>query len=746
MTALLSLEAKRTDPAGWTPFIKQYIAESYAESPDQYGDECTVLDQLRSQSVNIPSHPNVLTRLQHYYAQLSQIMTKFPLDIGIQFTWYPITGTASESVSYKNGYFEKACVLFSMAAMYSELACSEGRDSAEGARQSCLYFQNAAGCFQHLRDVVIQEIRVSPPPDMSVKSLDLLVTLMLAQAQECSWRKALIENVRHGAIARLAIKLSDFYLTVADIVADDTVPNLFPPSWVLHMRTKANYFEAIAQHRKGIECAQNGKFGEQITRLQLCDVALRKAQQDINASQSFWGSTPTINEALLRDVNDLQELISDQLATAIRDNDSIYMDVVPPAAQLSPILKFEIVKPIIPIIVSNPFNEMDLTGDDPKKLKPLFAKLVPFAVHQAISVYVDRKDLILKIDIMKKIKELDEECNSTLQNLGLPSSLEALVQPTGLPDSIIAKAEEIQHEGGCQALYKMFENVEMLSTKNAALIDEAINELGKEHDEDERLRRRFRLEWIRPTSISLTAQLLEKGDHLSETLENARNADKIVKEKLKGWSKLIDLLSLPERAIEQSIPSGVTDSPQGGVADDVIQRLKSLVDECSDKIRDRQRIAEEAQAMADQDDISPLILKRATELSDGSSTVKIETSQFDPLFTTELGKYKELLNQVKKHSKEQWVLLNKIRDANNDFLAKRKGSGEVSRREKALQNLEQAYLKFKEIRTNLVEGIKFHSQFSKALVKYRNICIDFVVARQLEAEELSREYDSYETG
>jgi programmed cell death 6-interacting protein len=82
---------------------------------------------------------------------------------------------------------------------------------------------------------------------------------------------------------------------------------------------------------------------------------------------------------------------------------------------------------------------------------------------------------------------------STLQTLGLPSSLEALVQPTGLPDSILAKAEEIQHEGGCEALNKMFENVVMLSTKNAAIIDEAINELGKEHDEDERLRRRFQL-------------------------------------------------------------------------------------------------------------------------------------------------------------------------------------------------------------------------------------------------------------
>jgi hypothetical protein len=246
---------------------------------------------------------------------------------------------------------------------------------------------------------------------MGVKSLNMLSTLMLAQAQECSWRKALIENVRHGAIARLAIKLSDFYLTVAEIASDDTVVSLFPPSWALQMRTKAHYFEAIAQHRKGIECAQNGKFGEQITRLQLSDAALKKVQQDIAANQSFWGSTPNLNEALLRDVNDLQELIADQLATAIRDNDSIYMDVVPSASQVAAILQFEIVKPIVPIIVSDPFNEMDLTGDDPKKLKPLFTKLVPFAVHQAISVYVDRKDLLLKIDILKKVKELDEESN-----------------------------------------------------------------------------------------------------------------------------------------------------------------------------------------------------------------------------------------------------------------------------------------------------------------------------------------------
>jgi programmed cell death 6-interacting protein len=175
---------------------------------------------------------------------------------------------------------------------------------------------------------------------------------------------------------------------------------------------------------------------------------------------------------------------------------------------------------------------------------------------------------------------------------------------------------------------------------------------------------------------------------------------------LNNWSRLIDLLSLPEKAIEQSIPSGTVTSPHSGVDDDVIQRLKELVDECNENIRDRQRILDEAQSIHEQDDISSLVLKRASELSAGSSTVKLETSQFDPLFTTELGKYSDLLSQVKKHSQTQWVLLNKVKDANSEFVAKRRGNMEVSRREKALQNLEQAYLKFKEIRTNLVEGIK----------------------------------------
>ena len=41
---------------------------------------------------------------------------------------------------------------------------------------------------------------------------------------------------------------------------------------------------------------------------------------------------------------------------------------------------------------------------------PLFARLVPFAVHQAESVYSERKQNYVKDEIIARFEELDEIC------------------------------------------------------------------------------------------------------------------------------------------------------------------------------------------------------------------------------------------------------------------------------------------------------------------------------------------------
>jgi programmed cell death 6-interacting protein len=44
-------------------------------------------------------------------------------------------------VAYRNLNYEKACVLYSIAAMQSQLGISENRATADGVRKACMYFQ-----------------------------------------------------------------------------------------------------------------------------------------------------------------------------------------------------------------------------------------------------------------------------------------------------------------------------------------------------------------------------------------------------------------------------------------------------------------------------------------------------------------------------------------------------------------------------------------------------------------------------
>jgi programmed cell death 6-interacting protein len=41
-----------------------------------------------------------------------------------------------------------------------------------------------------LDEVIIPEMRITPPLDMSSETLNVLTNTMLAQAQECFWQKA----------------------------------------------------------------------------------------------------------------------------------------------------------------------------------------------------------------------------------------------------------------------------------------------------------------------------------------------------------------------------------------------------------------------------------------------------------------------------------------------------------------------------------------------------------------------------
>jgi programmed cell death 6-interacting protein len=247
-------------------------------------------------------------------------------------------------------------------------------------------------------------MRISPTVDLSTYALKALVNLMLAQAQECVWQKAAMDQLRDGTIARLAIKIANFYDAAYELATNSSIQSVFPRPWLTHMQVKTLHFNAAAQFRKSCECISKNRYGEEIARLQLANGYVKRAFEMLRS----------VSPSVVNDLKSLQQIIQTNLARAVKDNDVIYLEQIPSPSALPPIQQFEMVQPEAPADVLDPVSLMLNNEQRSDSLPhpviglPLFQKLVPFAVHQAASVYVDRKERIIKEDIIGRLDELTE--------------------------------------------------------------------------------------------------------------------------------------------------------------------------------------------------------------------------------------------------------------------------------------------------------------------------------------------------
>ncbi|ORX60276.1 hypothetical protein DM01DRAFT_317874 [Hesseltinella vesiculosa] len=595
-------------------------------------------------------------------------------------------------------------------------------------------------------------MRISPPVDMSAYALKTLINLMLAQAQECVWQKAAMDQLRDGTIARLAIKIANFYDAAYELASNSSIQTVFPRHWLTHMQIKALHFHAGAQFRKSSECISKNKYGEEIARLQLAQGHVRRAFELL---QSWFSNNAVgVSSLVVSDLKSLQQIIQTNLNRAVKDNDVIYLEQIPLASSLPPIQQFEMVQPDPPAQIIDPISLMlnneqqDDTLPHPVIGLPLFQKLVPFAVHQAASVYVDRKERMVKDDIFGRLDELTQVYDSTLQSLNLASILfQPKQQEEGLPVDLLQQAAEIRSEGGSTALYTLWQQVQQSSGKNAKLLEDAFNSLDDEQELDDELRQRYGQEWARAPSLKLTEPLVAQGQKHRNTLLAAQKADDIVRKKLDKWAKIIDVLMLSNDELERSIPSntGGYSQDEEGAEDQSgtsrasqLKRLKELWDEMDEHCKMRKAIKDQAKRMANSDDISPALLKKAAELTAKSPVVKIDPAQFEDLFVEHLRKYDSFLMKVDEEDEFQAQVLRDMSRLCKDHAHTQSPSIGPSKRDKALQNLSQAYAMFKEIKVNLSEGMKFYEDHAKGLMNFRDNCRDYFYMRQSEAGSMTK--------
>ena len=121
---------------------------------------------------------------------------------------------------------------------------------------------------------------------------------------------------------------------------------------------------------------------------------------------------------------------------------------------------------------------------------------------------------------------------------------------------------------------------------------------------------------------------------------------------------------------------------------------------------------------------------------------KIEAAQFESLFVERLEAYEPDREQVLQEQEDQDQIVTRLREANNAFIEARRGDSSTKDREKVLQELENGYIKYKEIVSDLETGRKFYNELAVLVTRFREACKAQVKHRRIEAGQLEAEIAS----
>ncbi|KAI5862434.1 BRO1-domain-containing protein [Durotheca rogersii] len=714
--------------------IKQYISTKYDQHPDMFRQDLEVIDALRRGAVNMREpHPSGIGRLQAYAGQLVWIGGKFPIDIGADFTWYPALGYNTERpVVHNNLKFELANVLYNLAALYSQLAIASNRTSTEGLKTAASYFCQSAGILSHVKDEVVPELRITPPEDMDEHSLSALVYLQLAQAQECFWQKAVMDGYKDALIAKLAARVSDLYNEAGEAAMRSEA---ISSSWIHHMSAKHHHFAAAAQYRAACDCLEKRKYGEEVARLR---DAVACVSEGLKESRGGY-----LNKTVVEDLNNLKKRLEEDLKRAERDNDVIYLNPVPPKSELKALDRATMATVRIPPQVATP---LEYLGEKREFGPALFTKLVPYSVHVAVSIYEERRDRLVDQHIISELETLNERIHEVFSSLNLPGSLQAFEKPLGLPGTLVEHAKELQQANALTRLERSFADIDKLRAADLAMFEEGRDLLQAEEEEDIQLRRKYGTDrWSRPESRSEPTQGLKLWNQVTDAagwFQTSASSDGVVRDKFYSIKPMLSVLAGSSRELLDFVPSSRrTEIPE--LLKPAINRLRSIYNNIARLEGRRQRKAEALREKARGDDIKSDILAEAARLEHGHAVAtSITPAHFDEFFEKRLDSlYEPDMELVQTEAAEQEKLISELIRVNRDFESQKKTAGDKDSREReqALQKLENAYYKYKELVSNAEAGRKFYNDLNRIMGGFRDGARGFVAERRREARALEDE-------
>ncbi|KNE56899.1 hypothetical protein AMAG_02670 [Allomyces macrogynus ATCC 38327] len=488
---LLQVPLKLTDEVVWEGPLGDHIRDAYADDPANYAQPIAALHKLRQDMRGAPSTADKTARdlLLKYYGQIELLELHFPLDNdNLVFTWYDAftsAPTAQSSLAY-----EKASVIFNLAAALSRWAAAPAAGQQRDTKQAYHSLQVAAGIFQFINDNFLH----APTRDLGRDCIRVLSDLMVAQAQELLVEKTLAD-LKPGAnptktTAKMVAGLAHQYAQLAATVNAGDLANYFDvPHRVLPaiIAVKAKLYSAQAHAMRAKHLEADFNYAEIIPRLELAvadakeAVTLAKPLVHV-VSAATTVTTPDAGTVLLDLAKSLVATCTEALTRATKDNDVIYHAATLAKDALPPLDHF-VVPQRLGFDHILPGGAAELQG----LVTDLFSALIPLAVHEKASVYSEQKAQVQR-RASELVEVLDTEAGSLLGALGLPKALETLTSAVGSAAPVSPVAEVQVREIKSSEIPDLYATVSAMASDALAQIQGVMAKLDQRDADDVRAR------------------------------------------------------------------------------------------------------------------------------------------------------------------------------------------------------------------------------------------------------------------
>lgn len=469
MTELLCIPFKQTLKLDLRKSLSDLIKSTTYQDPSFFDEDLTRVSSLRDKVCDSEVSEGKLSALKQYLACLGDLREKFP-DNQIEFTWFQTLSQKSCASAQYSIRFEMLNVLYTIGSIYSLLAMDSNDNSTAALKKMCTYFQRSAGCFEY----ILRHLEETREPVFDQNTGLALVELMLAQAQECFWFKAVRDSHKDSLISRLAQQTAEYY---EKALLFSKKSSLIRNDWSEHLGSKSTHFKAVAYYRNALSLGQSSEYGAMVKSLR---TAISYAKQsNLSSKDEFLGT------------------IQEVLKNAERDNDFIYLQPVP--SSVSALKPAPMVKPL-PI-------EETLNGGDREHHK-LFQALLPLQVVEACTAYNERQDMYINEQIVRPLEALNKLITESLPKHELPSHLKPVSK------------KEIHHYD--------------LALKDQESNNHRVNELlegigaalKNESEANDQLSARYgSLHWDLPKSSTVNSAYYEKLRTLEEYLKQGQSID-----------------------------------------------------------------------------------------------------------------------------------------------------------------------------------------------------------------------------